>query len=150
MIIAILALLLLCGGVGAAVYIGVQKAGDALRTTVSAAQAAKQVGFFCTYVESQNYRMAYHLLSAVKQGNVSESDFATHAAALDKRDGWVVTCAIATDHPDPTISGDGKSATARIQVARSDNAKIVNGAMKLVFEDSAWKIDSADSSLTLF
>ena len=80
MIIAVLALLLLCGGVGAAVYIGVQKAGDAIMTSFTEATAARQVGFFCTYVVTQNYSMAYHLLSAAKQGNVSESDFATHAA----------------------------------------------------------------------
>lgn len=148
-ILALLALLLLCGGVGAAVYIGVQKAGDALGTTFSAAQAAKQVGFFCTYIETQNYSMAYHLLSTVKQGNVSESDFAAHATALDASDGWVVTCAIDSDHQQPTLSSDGKSATAWIQVARSDNAKIVKGAMQLVFEDGEWKIDSADASLKL-
>ena len=148
-LIAVLALVLLCGGVGAAVYSGVQKTGDAIITSLTEAQAARQVGFFCTYVVTQNYSMAYHLLSAAKQGNVSESDFATHAAALDESDGWAVTCAIAADHPHPTISDDGKSATAWIQVARGENAKIVSGAMKLVLEDSEWKIDSADAALKL-
>lgn len=49
----------------------------------------------------------------------------------------------------PTISGDGKTATAQLQVARGSNANLATGTMTLVYENSQWKIDSADSTLKL-
>jgi hypothetical protein len=148
--ISALALLILCGGVGLALYIGVQTAGDALKASFTAAKAARQAGSFCSYVELQDYSTVYDMLSTVKQGSTSQSDFARHAAVLDASAGAVVTCTIDPNQPQPTISGDGKRATVRVQVARGDNANLAHGTMKLILENDEWKIDSADSSLKLF
>ena len=71
------------------------------------------------------------------------------STALDDSDGWVVTCAIAADHPHPTISGDGKSATLKIAVQRSDQTGTSSGTVRLVLENDTWKIDGADSALKL-
>lgn len=147
--IAALVVLLACGGVGVALYIGAQKAASAVQSTGQAALAAAQVGLFCTDVESQDYGSAYQLLSSAKQGSVSQAQYSTHAAALDASDGTIATCTLDPNHPLPSLSNDGKSATAQVQVARDNNSALVTGSMKLVYENGDWKIDSADSSLKL-
>jgi hypothetical protein len=148
--IAAVVVLLICGGVGVALYIGAQTAGNAIKSTGQSALAAAQVGFFCTDIMSQDYGSAYQLLSSSAQGSQSQAQYATHAQALDASDGTVDTCTMDTNHPLPTLSGDGKTATAQVQVARGENANLTTGTIKLVYENDQWKIDSADSSLKLF
>jgi hypothetical protein len=147
--IAAAVVLLICGGVGIALYIGAQKAGDTLKSAGNQITAAAQVSLFCTDVESQDYGSAYQLLSSAKQSSASQEQFTTHAAALDTSDGDVTNCTIDPNHTLPTISGDGKTATAQLQVARGSNANLATGTMTLVYENSQWKIDSADSALKL-
>ncbi len=142
-------MLLICGGIGAVLYIGAQRAGTAISSAGNQLAAATQVGLFCTDFMSQDYGSAYQLLSTAEQGRVSQTTFATREAALDTSAGNVATCTLDSSHPLPTISSDGKSATAQVQVARGDNASLATGTVSLVYEDGAWKIDSADSSLKL-
>jgi hypothetical protein len=56
---------------------------------------------------------------------------------------------IDSNHTMPSMSNDGNTATAQIQVARGTNAKPTTGTLTLVYEHDTWKIDSADSSLML-
>jgi hypothetical protein len=147
--IAAVLLILVCGGVGVAVFIGAQRAKDAVQSGASAVAASAKVAEFCLDYQSRDYGSAYQLLSSAAQGRTSQTQFASHQAALDASAGDVVTCAVDTDHPLPSVSGDGKTATARLQVARGENANLTTGTITLVFENDAWKIDSADSSLKL-
>ena len=147
--IAAVVLLLICGGVGVSFVIGAQKAADAVKSSGNAITAAAQVTLFCSDFETQDYGSAYQLLSAAAQGRQSQSQFATHQAALDTSDGMVATCTIDPNHALPSISSDGKTATAQIQVARGDNANLATGALQLVYEGGQWKVDTADSSLKL-
>ncbi len=148
--IAAVVLILICSGIGVAVYIGAQTAGNALKNSGNALTASTQVELFCTDFQTQDYGSAYQLLSSAAQGHESQSQFATHQAALDTSDGTVATCTIDPNHVLPSISSDGKTATAQVQVARGDNASLTTGTVKLVYESGQWKIDSADSSLKLF
>ena len=147
--IAAVVVLLACGGIFAAVVIAGRAAGAQLQSTGTQLTTVSQVTLFCTAFESQDYGSAYQLLSSAQQGRISQADFSTHAAALDTSDGEVTTCTIETNHPLPTISSDGKTATAQMQVARGSNANLATGTVKLVLEDGVWKIDSADASLKL-
>ncbi len=148
--IAAVVLILICGGIGVAVYIGAQTAGNAIKNGGNAITAAAQVTLFCTDFATQDYGSAYQLLSSAAQGRESQSQFTTHQAALDTSDGNVATCNMDPNHALPGISSDGKSATAQVQVARGDNANLTTGTVKLVYESGQWKIDSADSSMKLF
>lgn len=147
--IAAVVVLLICGGIGVALYIGGRAAGDRLQSAGNQIAVTAQVALFCTDVESQNYGSAYQLLSSAKQGSVSQDQFTTHAAALDSSDGSVTTCDIDPSHTLPTMSSDGKSATVQLQVARGSNANLATGTMTLVYENSQWKVDSSDSALKL-
>lgn len=147
-IVAVL-LILICSGVGVAIYIGAQKAKDTVHSNISALAASAMVTRFCTYYESQDYGSIYQMLSKSSQGRTSQTQFATHQAAVDRSAGEVVRCVMASDHSLPSISNDGMTATARIQVARGENANLTTGTLILVYEDSDWRIDSADSSLKL-
>lgn len=148
--IAAVLLLLICGGVGVALYVGAQRAGSAIQSTGQAALAATEVSIFCTDFETQAYGSAYQILSTSAQGRISQSDFTTRAAALDTSDGTIATCTIDPNHALPSVSSDGKSATAQVQVARGSNSNLATGTITLVYEDNQWKVDSADSSLKLF
>ena len=148
--IAAVVVLLICGGVGVALYIGAQTASNALKNGGNALTAATQVALFCTDFQTQDYGSAYQLLSSGAQGSQSQSQFTTHQAALDTSDGDVATCTIDPNHALPNISSDSKTATAQVQVARGENANLATGTVKLVYEDNQWKIESADSSLNLF
>ncbi len=148
--IAAVVVLLICGGVGVALYIGAQTASNALKNGGNAITAAAQVTLFCTDFETQDYGSAYQLLSSGEQGRQSQSQFTTHQAALDASDGDVATCTIDPNHALPSISSDSKTATAQMQVARGENANLATGSVTLVYENGQWKIDSADSSLKLF
>lgn len=148
--IAAVVVLLICGGVGVALYIGAQTASNAIKNGGNAITAAAQVALFCTDFQTQDYGSAYQLLSSGAQGSQSQSQFTTHQAALDTSDGDVATCTIDPNHALPSISSDSKTATAQVQVARGENANLATGTVKLVYEDNQWKIESADSSLNLF
>ncbi|HKW23377.1 MAG TPA: hypothetical protein VJO13_18490 [Ktedonobacterales bacterium] len=148
--IAAVVVLLICGGVGVALYIGAQTASTALKNGGNAITAAAQVTLLCTDFETQDYGSAYQLLSSGAQGRESQAQFTTHQAALDTSDGNVATCTIDPNHALPSISSDSKTATAQVQVARGENANLATGTVKLVYENNQWKIDSADSSLKLF
>lgn len=148
--IAAVVVLLICGGIGVALYIGAQTASNAIKNGGNAITAAAQVTLFCTDFETQDYGSAYQLLSSGAQASQSQSNFTTHQAALDTSDGDVATCTIDPNHALPSISSDNKTATAQVQVARGDNSNLTTGSIKLVYEDNQWKIDSADSSLKLF
>jgi hypothetical protein len=148
--IAAVVVLLICGGIGVALYIGAQTASNAIKNGGNAITAAAQVTLFCTDFETQDYGSAYQLLSSGAQGRESQSQFTTHQAALDTSDGNVATCNIDPNHALPSISSDSKTATAQMQVARGENANLATGTVKLVYENNQWKIDSADSSLKLF
>jgi hypothetical protein len=87
--IAAVVVLLICGGIGVALYIGAQTAGNALKSTGQAALAATQFELFCTDFETQDYGSAYQLLSSGAQGRESQAQFATHQAALDTSDGMI-------------------------------------------------------------
>lgn len=147
--VAAVVVLLICGGIGIAAFIGAQRAGDALKSGANATLAATQVALFCTDYQSQDYGSAYQLLSSAKQGSVSQTQFTTRAAALDTSDGEVTTCDMDSNHVLPDVSSDGKTATARVQVARGSNSNLAVGTITLVYENNEWKIDSADSSLKL-
>ncbi|MGE5334512.1 MAG: hypothetical protein ACM3N4_07420, partial [Nitrososphaerota archaeon] len=148
--IAAVVLLLVCGGVVVALYIGANRAATAVSSAANGAAASTQAALFCTDYMAQEYGSAYTLLSSAEQGRVSQSQFTTSAAALDTSDGQVATCDVDPNHPLASVSSDGKSATVKVQVARGDNANLVTGTITLVYENSEWKIDSADGSLKLF
>jgi hypothetical protein len=148
--IAAAVLLLICGGVGVALYIGAHKAGDALQSAGTAAAATTAATEFCTDVISQQYDAAYQLLSTAEQGRVgTESQFATRAAALDTSDGTVDTCEPDSSQILATVSSDGKSATAKFNVGRSNATSPGIGNITLVYEDNTWKIDGVDAALKL-
>ena len=84
-----------------------------------------------------------------RRGALVETQFTSHQMAVDASAGNVMSCTMDPDHSLPSLSSDGKIATAWIQVVRGDNAKPTTGTITLVYEDSAWTIDRADSSLTL-
>jgi hypothetical protein len=147
--IAAVLVLLICSGVTAAIVIAGRTAGDKLQSAGNQITAAAQVTLFCTDVESQDYGSAYQLLSSAKRGSTSQTEYATHAAALDTSNGDITTCTIDPNHTLPTINSDGKSAIAQMQVARGENANLATGSIQLVYENGQWKIDSADSSLKL-
>lgn len=147
--IAAMLLILICVGAGVALYIGPQMAKDAIRSGAAAIGAASQVGHFCGAYRSQDYVSAYQLLSAAAQGRTSQTKYVSHQQALDESAGAVTTCTIDSNHKMPSISSDGNTATAQIQVARGANAKPTTGTLTLIYEHDTWKIDSADSSLTL-
>jgi hypothetical protein len=147
--IAATLLILICVSVGVGLYIGAQKAKDAVRSGAAAIGAASQVGHFCGAYRSQDYGSAYQLLSAAAQGRTSQTQYVSHQQALDARAGVVAACSIDPHHTLPSMSSDGNTATAQIQVARGANAKLTTGTLTMVYEDNTWKIDRADSSLTL-
>ncbi|MGE5334513.1 MAG: hypothetical protein ACM3N4_07425 [Nitrososphaerota archaeon] len=147
-IVAVL-LILICSGVGVAIYIGAQKAKDAVHSNISALAASATVTRFCTYYESQDYGSIYQMLSKAAQERTSQAQFATHQAAVDRTTGEVVRCMMDSGHSLPSIGSDGMTSTARIQVTRGESAKLTAGTITLVYENSEWKIDSADSSLKL-
>jgi hypothetical protein len=146
--IAALVVLLACGGIGVALYIGAQKAADAVQSGASAVTAAAQVTLYCTDIEEQQYGSAYQLLSKSAQGSHTQQEYTTLMQSLDTNAGQVATCNMDPNHTLPSINGN--TATAQVQVARGDNANLATGSVKLVLEDNQWKIDSADSSLKLF
>jgi hypothetical protein len=147
--IAAALLLLICVGAGVALYIGPQMAKDAIRSGAAAIGAASRVSQFCSDHRSQDYGDAYQHLSAAAQGRTSQTTYVAHQQALDESAGAVTTCTIDSNHTMPSMSNDGNTATAQIQVARGTNAKPTTGTLTLVYEDDTWKIDSADSSLML-
>lgn len=148
-IIAAALLLLICAGAGVAIFIGAQKAKEAVQSNVAALAASAKVRLFCQNYELQTYGSAYQMLSKAAQGRTSQTQFASRQAAVDVSAGSVVTCTVDSDHSRPSISSDGKTATAWLQVVRGTNAQLTTGTLTLVYEDSEWKIDSADSSLKL-
>ena len=147
--IAATLLILICVGASVALYAGVQKAKDAVRSGAAAIGAASQVGHFCGAYRSQDYGSAYQLLSTAAQGRTSQTQYVSHQQALDASTGAVAICSIDPNHTLPSISSDGNTATAQIQVARGANAKPTTGTLTLVYEEDTWKVDRADSSLTL-
>lgn len=148
--IAALVVLLACGGIGVALYIGANKAADAVKSTGQAGLASGQVVLLCTAFESQDYTSAYQLLSTSEQGRVgTPSQFAQRADALDTSAGTVVGCQPTDSPPLASISSDGKSATLKIAVQRSDQTGTSSGTVRLVLENDTWKIDGADSALKL-
>lgn len=148
-IIAAALLLLICSGAALAMYIGAQKAKDVANYYVSAISASETAKQFCQNYELQTYGPAYQMFSKAAQGRVSQKQFASRQAAVDANAGNVVACTVDSDHSRPSVSSDGKTATIRLQVVRGPNAQLTTGTLTLVFEDSEWKIDSADSSLKL-
>lgn len=149
--IAAVVVLLICGGIGVALYIGAQKAADAITTTGQGTLAAGQVLIFCTDFESQDYNGVYQLLSSAEQGRVGTPEqFAQRAATLDVSAGMVSGCQPTGNPPIASVSSDGKSATIKVEVVRSNQTGTASGTIRLVLENGAWKIDSADSSLKLF
>jgi uncharacterized protein HemX len=148
-IIAAALLLLICAGAGVAMYIGAQKAKDVATYNVAALSASAKARQFCQNYELQTYGPAYQMFSKAAQGRVSQTQFASRQAAVDASAGNVVTCTVDSDHSRPSVSSDGKTATIRLQVVRGPNAQLTTGTLTLVYEDSEWKVDSADSSLKL-
>lgn len=148
--IAALVVLLACGGIGVALYIGANKAADAVKSTGQASLASAQVVLLCTAFEAQDYNSAYQLLSTAEQGRVGTPDqFAQRADAQDTSAGTVVGCQPTDSPPLASISSDGKSATLKIAVQRSDQTGTSSGTVRLVLENDTWKIDGADSALKL-
>ena len=148
--IAALVVLLACGGIGVALYIGANKAADAVKSTGQASLASAQVVLLCTAFEAQDYNSAYQRLSTAEQGRVGTPDqFAQRADALDTSAGTVVGCQPTDSPPLASISSDGKSATLKIEVQRSDQTGTSSGTVRLVLENDTWKIDGADNALTL-
>ncbi|HEY7341858.1 MAG TPA: hypothetical protein VH591_13330 [Ktedonobacterales bacterium] len=147
--IAATLLILICVGASVAIYIGVQKGKDIVHSNVAALAVSAKVRAFCQSYETRNYDAAYQLLSKAAQGRASPTWFTSHQTAVDASAGNVMSCTMDSDHSLPSLSSDGKIATAWIQVVRGANAKPATGTITLVYEDSAWTIDRADSSLTL-
>ena len=147
--IAAILLILICVGAGVALYIGPQLAKDAIRSGAAAIGASSRVSQFCGDYRVQDYGDAYQHLSAAAQGRTSQTKYVSHQQALDESVGAVTTCMIDSNHTMPSMSNDGNTATAQIQVARGANAKPTTGMLTLVYEHDTWKIDSADSSLML-
>lgn len=146
--IAAVVLILICGGVGIAVYIGAQTAGAALQTKAQQLAATGIATAFCGDFVAQQYTSAYQLLSKAEQSRVGTPDqFATHAGALDTSDGSVTGCEPDTNNPLAMINGN--NATVQFTVQRSNQTGTATGTIRLVHEDNTWKVDGADSSLTL-
>ncbi|HEU4785328.1 MAG TPA: hypothetical protein VFS83_18460 [Ktedonobacterales bacterium] len=148
--VAAVLLILMVSVVGGAIFIGVQKAKDVVQSNISALAATENVTQFCQYYESQDYGSIYQMLSKAAQGRASQTRFVSHQTAVDASAGDVMTCTMDPNHPLPSISSDRKTATAWLQVVRGENANRITGKIVLVYEDGAYKIDSADSSLKLY
>ena len=147
--IAATLLIIICIGASVALYIGVQKGKDIVHSNVAALAASAKVRAFCQYYELQDYGSAYQMLSKATQGRASQTQFTSHQMAVDASAGNVMGCTMDPDHSLLSVSSDGKTATAWLRVTRGENAKPMTGTITLVYEDSAWTIDRADSSLTL-
>lgn len=147
--IAATLLLLICIGASVALYIGVQKAKDVVHSNVAALAASAKARAFCQSYEARDYDTAYQILSKAAQGRTSLTQFTSHQMAVDTSMGNVMSCTMNSAHSPPILSSDGKAATAWIQVVRGANTKPITGTLTMVYEDNTWKIDSADSALTL-
>lgn len=146
--IAAVVVLLICGGIGVALVIGAQTAGNALQTKAQQLAATGIATAFCGDFVATSYTDAYQLLSKAEQARVGTPDqFATHAGTLDTSDGQVTGCEPDTSNPLATINGN--NATVKFTVQRSNQTGTATGTIRLVHEDNTWKIDGADSSLTL-
>ncbi|HEY7341859.1 MAG TPA: hypothetical protein VH591_13335 [Ktedonobacterales bacterium] len=139
---------LICGGIGVALVIGAQTAGNVLQTKAQQLAATGIATAFCGDYVTTSYTDAYQLLSKAEQARVGTPDqFATHAGTLDTSDGQVTGCEPDTNNPLATINGN--NATVKFTVQRSNKTGTATGTIKLVHEDNTWKVDGADSSLTL-
>lgn len=147
--IAAALLILMVSVVGIAIFIGVQKAKDVVQSNIAALAATENVTQFCVSYESQDYGSIYQMLSKTAQGRASQAQFVSHQTAVDASAGDVMICTMDSAHPAPSIGSDRKTATAWLQVARGENANRITGKIVLIYEDSVFKIDSADSSLQL-
>jgi hypothetical protein len=147
--VAAVLLILMVSVVGVAIFVGVQKAKDVVQSNIAALAATESVTQFCVSYESQDYVSIYQMLSNAAQGSTSQTQFVSHQTAVDASAGDVMTCTMDSAHPAPSISSDRKTATAWLQVARGENANRITGKIVLIYEDSVFKIDSADSSLQL-
>jgi hypothetical protein len=146
--IALVVVLLICGGIGVAAYIGSQRAGNALQNIGTAATASLVVDEFCSDMQSQSYGQAYQILSSGQQSKQSQDQFVTAMQAKDTKDGTIALCETSQSSALPSVSGS--SATIQIQVARGDPNNVKTGTLTLVEEGNNWKVDSANSSLDLF
>ncbi len=146
--IALVVVLLICGGIGIAGYIGAQRAGDAVKNIGTAATAALVVTEFCGEMQTQEYGQAYQDLSSNVQSKQTQDQFVKAMQDKDTKDGAVQLCSPVSSDALPNISGS--TATIQIQVARGDANNVKTGTLTLVQQGNDWKVDSADSSLDLF
>jgi hypothetical protein len=146
--IALVVVLLLCGGIAAFLVIGAKNAGTAIQSQAQRALATGIATAFCTDIETQQYDSAYLSLSKAAQSKMSATEFSQHEAALDASDGTVSTCEPANSS-NPLADISGNTATLTVQVIRSQQSSPATGVIKLVFEDNNWKVDSVDAALKL-
>lgn len=112
---------------------------NALQQPMSTAQA------FCDDLKAQKYNEAYGLLSSGYQARMTAADFTAIGQLRDQLDGKVSQCGLAG------IQGSGFSLNLNPQ-STSINAQITRkqtytGAVSLVKQNGAWKIDALDNSL---
>src|SRR5260221_3595842 len=124
---------LILGGIGAFVALSLYGAPGAAATQ------------FCTDLKTQNYDLAYNMLSAKLQATYTSDQFHQANGVLDTAEGKVTACGAASGSGADDYSLGSDTATVGAVVTREKQGAL-KGALHLVSQGS-WKVDALDTSL---
>lgn len=130
---AVLAVVLIVGGIGAFAY---------SRFT----QPAEAAATFCHDLQTRAYSKAYALLSGPAAREVTSAQFVDAARTLDAAEGTVASCGQAAGAGAYSYSLGGSTASVALALTRSKGAHL-SGMVHLADVHGAWKVTSAESSL---
>jgi hypothetical protein len=101
---------------------------------------------FCGDLKAQSYSAAYGLLSAKLRSQFAQDQYTQVSTTLDTIQGKVTACGQSSASDAYSFSLGASTATVNAVLTR-EKAGNLQGAVRLVNENGAWKVDSLDTSL---
>jgi hypothetical protein len=143
-------LLMTCGLVSLAIYLGVT---SSLQLASKTIPSRITLTVFCAAEMNQDYHYAYQQVSSNLQQQISESTFTQESQQLDQEDGPVTACARSNSSVD---TASGNTATLQVDVTRTSTDSTgtstptnYHGSIVFVQEGNNWHIDQIGSTLGL-
>jgi hypothetical protein len=106
--------------------------------------AARTATAFCTDLKAQDYASAYGELSSGYQASLAQTQFTQAAKLHDQIDGPVTACGVPRQADAHGVSVTDRAVTLPATIARK---KTASGAITLVKQGSAWRLDKVDAAL---
>ena len=101
---------------------------------------------FCADLKTQSYSLAYDLLSAREQAQLTHDQFVQGSQTLDQIEGKVESCQLSSASGAYGYRLFGSTASLATVITRT-NAGTLRGVVHLKSENGSWKVDGLDTSL---